>query len=105
MASRNSDPKNKTQLYCDSFDKFSDDKFVYVNDVFYPIQNYNNQNRDKLFNKINSQEDEEVIEDNNNNFNNKKNNEILEGEILNNSNSISNNFLKLSFIIISLLIL
>jgi len=110
MASRNGNPKNKTQLFCDSFDKFSDDKWVYINDIFYPIQNFKDETRDILYNKINSQEDEDE-EDNNNKLNNKNNNknnnEILEEEILNTSNSIfiSINFLKLSFIVISLVML
>jgi hypothetical protein len=105
MASRNSNPKNKTQLYCDSFDKFSDDKFVYINNIYYPIDNYNDPNRDIIYNQINSQEDEDVSKDKINDYSNKNNNEILEEEILNNSNSISINFLILSFIIISLVIL
>jgi len=95
MASRNSNPKNKTQLYCDSFDKFSADKFVLFNNIFYPVENYYNENKDKEINseEINSEENEEVLEDNNNKNKN------------NNSNSISINFLKLSFIIISLVML
>ena len=104
MASRSIDPKNKTSLYCDSYDKFPDDKFVNFNDIFYPIQNINNADRESLYNQINSledeDEDEEALKDNNN----KKNNDISEGEVLNTSNSIfiSINFLKLSFIVISL---
>ena len=107
MASRSIDPKNKTSLYCDSYDKFPEDKFVNFNDIFYPIQNINNAARESLYNQINSledeDEDEEALKDNNN----KKNNDISEGEVLNTSNSIfiSINFLKLSFIIISLVML
>ena len=106
MASRSIDPKNKTSLYCDSYDKFPDDKFVNFNDIFYPIQNINNEARESLHNQINSledeDEDEEALKDNNN-----KNNDISEGDLLNTSNSIfiSINFLKLSFIVISLVML
>ena len=55
-----------------------------------------------MYNIINSLEDEdgdeEILKNNNNN---KNNNDILEGEVLNTSNSIYFNFLKLSFIVIS----
>ena len=102
MASRSSNAQNKTKLFCDKPEKFSSDKYVKINDIYYPIENDGNENRNILLNQINSQEDEDITVDKSNK---KDNDDILEGEILNNSNNISINFLKLSFIAILLVML